>query len=47
MEKIRWTDHVTNDEVLRRVKKERNILQTIKKEVKLTGLVAFCAGTVP
>jgi hypothetical protein len=32
MEKISWTDHVTNEEVLRRVKKERNILQTTKKK---------------
>jgi hypothetical protein len=29
MEKISWTDHVVN-EVLQRVKEERNILQTIK-----------------
>jgi len=46
MEKISWTDHVTNEEVLRRVKKERKILQTTKKEVRLTGLVTSCAGTV-
>jgi hypothetical protein len=30
MEKISWTDHVRNEEVLHRVKK-RNILHTIKK----------------
>jgi hypothetical protein len=29
-EKISWTDHVRNEEVLHRVKKERNILHTIK-----------------
>jgi hypothetical protein len=31
MEKISWTDHVRNEEVLHRVKEERNILQTIKR----------------
>jgi len=30
MVKIRWTDRVRNEEVLERVKEERNILQTIK-----------------
>jgi hypothetical protein len=30
MEKIIWTDRVRNEEVLHRVKEERNILQTIK-----------------
>jgi hypothetical protein len=30
MEKISWTDRVRKDEVLHRVKEERNILQTIK-----------------
>ena len=30
MEDISWSDHVRNEEVLRRVK-ERNILHTIKK----------------
>jgi len=29
MEKISWTDHVRNEEVLHRVKEERNILHTI------------------
>jgi hypothetical protein len=29
MEKVSWTDHVRNEEVLHRVKEERNILQTI------------------
>jgi len=28
---ISWTDHVRNEEVLERVKKGRNILQTIKR----------------
>ena len=31
MEKISWTDHVRNEEVLHTVKKERNILYTIKR----------------
>jgi hypothetical protein len=30
MEKISWTDHVRNEEVLQRVKRERNILPAIK-----------------
>jgi len=30
MEKIRWTDHVENEEVLHRIKEERNILPTVK-----------------
>jgi hypothetical protein len=31
MEKISWTDHVKNEEVLHTVKEERNILHTIKR----------------
>jgi hypothetical protein len=31
MEKIIWIDHVRNEEVLRRVKKARNVLQPIKR----------------
>jgi hypothetical protein len=31
MEKISWTDRVRNEEVLHRVKEERNILLTIKR----------------
>jgi hypothetical protein len=31
MEKIIWTDHVRNEEVLHRVKEERNNLHTIKR----------------
>jgi hypothetical protein len=31
MEKIIWTDHVRNEEVLYRVKEERNIMHTIKR----------------
>ena len=43
IEKISWTDHVRNEEVLYRVKGERHILQTMKK--RLTRLVASCIGT--
>jgi hypothetical protein len=31
MQKISWTDRVTNEEVLQRVKKRRNIIQTIRR----------------
>jgi hypothetical protein len=31
LEKISWIDHVKNEEVLHRVKEERNILHTIKR----------------
>ena len=31
MEKISWSDHVRNDEVLQRVKEERNIIHTINR----------------
>jgi hypothetical protein len=31
MEKISWTDHVRNEEVLLRVKEQRNILYDISK----------------
>jgi len=31
MAKISWTDHVRNEEVLQRVKWERNILPAIKR----------------
>jgi hypothetical protein len=44
MEKISWTDGVRNEEVLHRVKEERNILHTIKRK-RLTGLVTSCAET--
>jgi len=30
--KISWTDHVRNEEVLRRVKEQRNILHEIRKQ---------------
>ena len=44
MEKISWTDHVRNEEILLRVKEQRNILQEIIKG-RLTGLVTFCVET--
>jgi len=44
MEKVSWTHPVRNEEVLQRVKKKRNILHTIKKEGRLTGLVTSGAG---
>jgi hypothetical protein len=31
MEKISWTDHVRNEEVLHRVKEERNIVRILKR----------------
>ena len=31
MEKVSWTDHVRNEEVLLRVKEQRNILHEISK----------------
>jgi hypothetical protein len=34
MEVISWTDRVRNEEVLHRVKEERNILHTIKRRKK-------------
>jgi len=39
-----WTDRV-RDEVLHRVKDERNILHTVKRG-RLSGLVISCVGTV-
>jgi len=39
MEKISWTDHVRNEEVLHGVKEERNIIETVKgrKEGRKAG----------
>ena len=41
MEKISWTDHVRNEDVLPRVKEQRNILMKYVNG-RLTGLVKFC-----
>ena len=43
-EKISWIDCVRNVVVLRRVKEKKNILKTIKKGGKVTGLVTCCVG---
>jgi hypothetical protein len=45
MEKVSWTEHVNNEEVLHRVEKEGNILHTVK-EGRLMGLVTSCIGIV-
>jgi hypothetical protein len=37
MEKVSWTDHVRNEEVLLRVKEQRNILHEISKR-KVNGI---------
>jgi len=39
MEKISWTYHVRNEDVLKRVKGETNILQTIKKKTNWIGQI--------
>jgi hypothetical protein len=44
MEKIVWTDRVTNEAVLRRVEKIINILYTTQ-EGRLTGLLIPTVGT--
>jgi hypothetical protein len=44
MEKISWTDHVRNEEVLLRVKEQRNILHEIANG-RRTGLIIFCVET--
>jgi len=45
MEKISWTDHVRNEEVLLRVKEKRNMLHEISNGRLTTGLVTFCIET--
>jgi hypothetical protein len=37
MVKISWTDHVRNEEILLRVKEQRNILHEIKRKANWTG----------
>jgi hypothetical protein len=44
MDKICWTDHVRNEEVLLTVKEQENILHEIING-RLTGLVIFCVET--
>ena len=42
MEKIRWTDYVRNEEISHRVKKDRNILHTIKRrKANLIGHILY------
>jgi hypothetical protein len=46
MEKIGLTDHVRNEEMLQRVKEERNIIgSTNNKKGTLVGFVTSCLGT--
>ena len=45
MKNISWTDRVRNEAVLHRVKEERSIIHTVKKEGRLTGIVTACVGT--
>jgi len=44
LEKISWADHGRNEEVLLRVKEQRNTLHE-KVNGRLTGLVTFCIET--
>ena len=44
MEKISWTDHVRNEDVLLRVNEQRNILHEIRKR-KAIGLVTSYVET--
>jgi len=44
MEKISWTDHMRNEEVLLRVNEQRNILHEIRNG-RLTGLVTSYVET--
>jgi hypothetical protein len=43
MEKINWTDYVTNEEVLE--SKSRGISHTKQIKGRLTGLITFCVET--
>jgi hypothetical protein len=44
MEKISWTDRVRNEEMLHKVKEERNILHRVERG-KINELVIFCVET--
>jgi len=46
MEKISWTDHVRNEEVLFKVKEQRGISYIKYVNGRRTGLVTFCVETV-
>ena len=45
MIEISWTYRVKIEEVSQRVKEERNVLHSVKKEGRLTGLVTSGVGT--
>jgi hypothetical protein len=45
LKEISWTCCVRNEEVIHRVKEERNILHTKKREKRLIGLVTSCERT--
>ena len=45
MEKISWTDRVRNEEVLHRVKEERNIIIQ-QKEGRIIGMATSCVETI-
>jgi len=43
MEKISWTDHVRNEEMLHRAKQQRNILHIVKsRKANWIGYVLRC-----
>ena len=44
MEKIIWTDRVRNEEVLLRIKEQRNILHEIRKRKANTWKVLICGA---
>jgi len=44
MERISWTDTVSNEEVFHRIKLKKNIVRKIK-EGRVTRLVTSCFGT--
>jgi len=43
MEKISWTDHVRNEQILLRIKEQRNNLHEVSG--RLTEWVTFCVET--
>ena len=44
-EKISWSDRVRNEDVLRRVKEERNILHTMKRrKANWIGHIFYCCA---
>jgi hypothetical protein len=45
MEKINWTDRVRNEEVLYKVKEDRNILDRVRKKEKYIWIFTACVGT--